>query len=157
MTAESLGLLALYLTVALLCVKPLGRYLAHVMEGRPLWPVRAGRKPEGLIYRLCGVDPAVEMGCKHYACALLVFNTLGALLAYALQRLQGVLPLNPQHFPGVSPDSSFNPRRVRAALRRDAGRGCLRRSGHGSLLDADLRHRRAHDRPCSSSASLSMR
>ena len=108
MTAESLGLLALYLAVALLCVKPLGLYIAHVMEGRPIRPLRAGRKLEGFIYRLCGVDPASEMGWKHYAVALLVFNSLGALLVYALQRLQGELPLNPQHFPGVSPDSSFN-------------------------------------------------
>ena len=108
MTAESLGLLALYLAVALLCVKPLGLYIAHVMEGRPIRPLRAGRKLEGFIYRLCGVDPASEMGWKHYAVALLVFNSLGALLVYALQRLQGELPLNPEHFPGVSPDSSFN-------------------------------------------------
>ena len=108
MTAESLGLLALYLAIALLCVKPLGLYIAHVMEGRPLRPLRAGRKLEGFIYRLCGVDPASEMGWKHYAVALLVFNSLGALLVYALQRLQGELPLNPEHFPGVSPDSSFN-------------------------------------------------
>jgi potassium-transporting ATPase potassium-binding subunit len=108
MTAESLGLLALYLAIALLCVKPLGLYIAHVMEGRPLRPLRAGRKLEGFIYRLCGVDPDSEMGWQHYAVALLVFNSLGALLVYALQRLQGELPLNPEHFPGVSPDSSFN-------------------------------------------------
>jgi K+-transporting ATPase ATPase A chain len=108
MTAESLGLLALYLAVALAGVKPLGLYMAHVLEGHPIGPLRLGRKLEGLIYRLCGIDPAAEMGWKHYAFALLAFNTLGALLVYALQRLQGVLPLNPEHFAGVSPDSSFN-------------------------------------------------
>jgi len=108
MTGQSLGLLALYLAVALLCVKPLGLYMANVMEGRPIWPLRAGARLEALIYRLCGVDPAEEMGWKLYAIALLVFNALGALLVYGLQRLQYWLPLNPQHFTAVSPDSSFN-------------------------------------------------
>jgi potassium-transporting ATPase potassium-binding subunit len=108
MTGQSLGLFALYLAVALLCVKPLGLYMANVMEGRPIWPVRAGARLEALIYRLCGVDPGAEMGWKLYAIALLVFNALGALLVYALQRLQYWLPLNPQHFTAVSPDSSFN-------------------------------------------------
>ena len=108
MTGQSLGLLALYLAVALLCVKPLGLYMAHVMEGRPIWPARAGARLEALIYRLCGVDPGEEMGWKLYAVALLVFNALGALLVYGLQRLQYWLPFNPQHFTAVSPDSSFN-------------------------------------------------
>jgi potassium-transporting ATPase potassium-binding subunit len=108
MTGQSLGLLALYLAVALLCVKPLGLYMANVLEGRPIWPVRAGRGLERLIYRLCGIDPEAEMGWRHYAIALLVFNTLGALLVYALQRVQYWLPFNPEHFTAVSPDSSFN-------------------------------------------------
>jgi K+-transporting ATPase ATPase A chain len=106
--AQSLGLLALYLVVALACVKPLGLYVANVMEGRSIWALRAGRGVEALIYRLCGVDPGAEMGWKIYAIALLVFNALGALLVYALQRAQYWLPLNPQHFTAVSPDSSFN-------------------------------------------------
>jgi K+-transporting ATPase ATPase A chain len=108
MTGESWGLLALFLGVALLCVKPLGLYIANVMEGAPIWPLRAGSALERLIYRLCGVDPAEEMGWKRYAVALLVFNALGALLLYALQRLQYWLPLNPQHFSAPSPDSAFN-------------------------------------------------
>jgi len=49
-----------------------------------------------------------EMGWKRYAVAMLVFNVLGVLVVYGLQRLQGVLPLNPQHLAAVSPDSSFN-------------------------------------------------
>ncbi|MGH8326710.1 MAG: potassium-transporting ATPase subunit KdpA [Steroidobacteraceae bacterium] len=108
MTGQSLGLLTLYLAVAFLCVKPLGFYMANVMEGRRIWPVRAASRLEALIYRLCGVDPAEEMGWKLYAIALLVFNALGTLLVYGLQRLQYWLPLNPQHFTAVSPDSSFN-------------------------------------------------
>ena len=108
MSGQSLGLLVLFLGVALLCVKPLGLYMANVLEGRPIWPVRIGRGLESLIYRLSGIDPAVDMGWRHYAVALLVFNTLGALLVYALQRVQYWLPLNPQHFTAVSPDASFN-------------------------------------------------
>ena len=63
---------------------------------------------ESLIYRLCGVRAADEMGWKTYAVAFLVFNLLGALVVYALQRLQDLLPLNPQKLGAVSADSSFN-------------------------------------------------
>jgi K+-transporting ATPase ATPase A chain len=78
------------------------------MEGRPIWPLRVGRPIEAFIYRLSGTDPATEMGWKQYSIALLLFNALGALVVYALQRLQVWLPLNPQQFANVSPDSSFN-------------------------------------------------
>ena len=108
MTAQSWGLLALFLAAALLCVKPLGLYLARVMEGEPNPAARIGGHLERLIYRLCGVDPGAEMGWKRYAIALLLFNTLGVLLLYALQRLQYWLPLNPEHFAAPSPDSAFN-------------------------------------------------
>jgi K+-transporting ATPase ATPase A chain len=108
MTGQSLGLLALFLAAAALCTKPLGLYMANVMEGRPIWPLRVGGRLEARVYRLCGIDPAQEMGWKRYAIALLAFNALGALLVYGLQRLQYCLPLNPEHFSGVPPDSSFN-------------------------------------------------
>jgi K+-transporting ATPase ATPase A chain len=108
MTSASLALIAVYLGAALLCVKPVGLYITRVMEGRPIWPLRVGARVERVIYRLCGVDPATEMGWKKYAIALVLFNALGALTVYALQRLQVWLPLNPQQFPNVSPDSSFN-------------------------------------------------
>ena len=108
MTPASLALIAVFLAVTLLCVKPMGLYITNVMEGRPIWPLRIGARVEGLIYRWCGIDPAAEMGWKKYAIALLLFNALGALAVYALQRLQLWLPLNPQQFPNVSPDSSFN-------------------------------------------------
>jgi potassium-transporting ATPase potassium-binding subunit len=108
MTAASQILIIVYLAVVLLCVKPLGLYMANVMEGRPIWPLRVGASLERWIYRLCGINPAAEMGWKQYCLALLVFNTLGALVVYALQRLQLWLPLNPQHFANVSPDSAFN-------------------------------------------------
>ena len=108
MTSASLALIAVYLAVALLCVKPMGLYISHVMEGRPIWPLRIGAPAERLIYRVCGVDPAAEMGWKKYAIALVLFNGLGALAAYLLQRVQLWLPLNPQQFANVSADSAFN-------------------------------------------------
>ena len=58
--------------------------------------------------RACGASPEREQGWRDYALALLVFNIVGVIVVYALQRLQGVLPLNPQGFAAVSPDSSFN-------------------------------------------------
>ena len=101
-------LLATLLGLALLCTPPLGRYLADVIEGKPGIARRLGSRLEAGLYRVCGIDAATEMPWTHYAVALLVFNTFGALLVYALQRLQQWLPLNPQHLPAVSPDSSFN-------------------------------------------------
>ena len=108
MTPGSIAFIAVFLGLLILTVKPLGLYIAHVMEGQPIWPVRVGAKFEALIYRLCGIDPTAQMGWKKYAIALIVFNGLGALMVYALQRLQVWLPLNPQQFANVSPDSSFN-------------------------------------------------
>ncbi len=101
-------LLATVLGLALLCVKPLGSYIADIMEGRPHFALRLGGRFEAILYRLSGVDASKEMSWRQYAIALLLFNLLGALIVYALQRLQLVLPLNPQKLTAVSPDSSFN-------------------------------------------------
>ncbi len=97
-------LLGLFLVVLFLTVKPLGTYIANVMDGR----FRLAGKIESPIYRLCGIRQDEEMGWLKYAFAILLFNVLGALAVYALQRLQAELPLNPQAFPSVSPDSAFN-------------------------------------------------
>src|SRR5450755_4158874 len=101
-------LLVAFLGILALCVKPLGSYIADVMEGRPNFALRAGGRVESHLYRLCGVDSREEMSWKQYAIALLLFNVLGAVIVYGLQRLQLFLPLNPQKFAAVSPDSSFN-------------------------------------------------
>ena len=108
MTPSTLALIAVFLIVALLLVKPVGLYMANVMEGQPIWPLRIVAPLERFIYRLCGTDPGTEMSWQRYAIALLVFNAIGALFVYGLQRLQLWLPLNPQHFANVTPDSSFN-------------------------------------------------
>jgi K+-transporting ATPase ATPase A chain len=108
MTASTATSLVVFLGLVLLCVKPLGLYMAGVMNGDSMWPLRAGAPIEGFAYRIGGVDPAAEMDWKRYSFALLVFNTIGVLVVYALQRLQLWLPLNPQSFANVSSDSSFN-------------------------------------------------
>jgi len=107
MTANGYLQLTLYLIVLLALAKPLGTYMANVYEGRSVVKRFAGPL-ERLIYRLCGVDPEREMRWTQYAFAMLLFNLLGVLAVYALQRLQVDLPLNPQGFGAVSPDSSFN-------------------------------------------------
>ena len=100
--------LILYFVVLIALVKPLGAFMARVYEGQPtrldwiIGPI------ERLIYRLSGVNPQAEMNWKTYAFAMLLFNLFGLLAVYFLQRVQGVLPLNPQGLGAVSPDSSFN-------------------------------------------------
>src|SRR5882672_6834600 len=89
-------LATLILGVVVLCAKPLGAYIADVMEGRPNFALRAGDRFERLLYRLCGVDAREDMGWAQYTISLLLFNIIGALLVYGLQRLQLWLPLNPQ-------------------------------------------------------------
>src|ERR1700751_5150872 len=100
--------LGLYLVVLLLLAKPLGGYMAAVYEGRATWAERAGGALERLIYRVCGIDPGRDMHWTRYALAMLWFNLAGALVVYAVQRLQQWLPLNPQALAAVSADSSFN-------------------------------------------------
>jgi potassium-transporting ATPase potassium-binding subunit len=107
-TANAILQVVLYLVVLLALARPLGAYMARVYEGRPFGLDRALGWLERLVYRLCGVRPAEEMEWKDYALVMLLFNFLGFLVVYLLQRLQGVLPLNPQGLGAVSPDSSFN-------------------------------------------------
>ena len=108
MTGQGLLQLALFLVALLLLAKPLGAYMAAVFQDERtiLSPLLA--PVERLIYRAAGVDTTAESDWKHYALGALLANLLGVLAVYALQRLQAVLPLNPQGLGAVSPDSSFN-------------------------------------------------
>jgi K+-transporting ATPase ATPase A chain len=108
MTANGILQLVLYVVVLIALAKPLGAYMARVYENRPIGLDRVLGSLERLIYRLCGIRITDEMEWKTYTVAMLVFNFLGLLVVYALQRVQGVLPLNPQGLGAVSPDSSFN-------------------------------------------------
>ncbi len=108
MTGNGWLQLGLYLAVLLLLAKPLGGYMARVYQGEPAFLDRLLGPIERLIYRILRVSPDAEMGWKTYALAMLLFNALGFLAVYAIQRLQGLLPLNPQQFGAVPPDLSFN-------------------------------------------------
>jgi len=100
--------LILYLGAVLVLVKPLGYYIARVYEGQFSGPMRLLVPVEGFIYRWCRIRPENSMGWTSYLIALLLFNLFGLLLVYGILRWQDFLPLNPQHFSGVSPELAFN-------------------------------------------------
>lgn len=101
MTAQSFLQIMLYLLVLLALVKPLGAYMARIYQGQPA-------VFENRLYLWCGVDAKQDMRWTQYALAVLVFNFLGLVVVYALQRCQVFLPLNPQNLSAISPDSAFN-------------------------------------------------
>ena len=105
MTANGLLQLAFYLAVLTALAVPLGGYVAAVYEGRVA--LGLGRI-ERLLYRVAGVREDEGMTWQRYALAVLLFNGAGILLLYALQRLQGGLPLNGAGFAGVSPDVALD-------------------------------------------------
>jgi K+-transporting ATPase ATPase A chain len=108
MTGNGFFQIALYVVALLALAKPLGGYMARIYQAEPVG-INEWLKPfENWLYRLSGVDAKAEMRWTEYAIALLVFNFLGLLAVFALQRLQAYLPLNPQSLPNVSPDSAFN-------------------------------------------------
>lgn len=95
---------ALYFIVLLGLAFPLGSYMAKVLEGQVRWMAWV----EKAIYRLAGIRPSDEQTWKGYALGIILFNLIGALVVYGLQRMQGMLPLNPGQMAAVSPDSSFS-------------------------------------------------
>ncbi len=108
MTFNAFLQLGLYLGVLLVCARPLGLYMAKVYSGQPPAFARFIRPLERVIYRLCGIEPDGEMDWQEYARAVLGFSLIGFLGVFALQRLQGLLPLNPESLSAVAPDSAFN-------------------------------------------------
>ncbi|MGC3964756.1 MAG: potassium-transporting ATPase subunit KdpA [Rhodocyclaceae bacterium] len=100
--------IGLFLVVLFVLAWPLGRYMAFLFDGGiaarcPRMAACAGR-----LYRICGVRPDQDMNAWRYGAALLVFNIVGVLVVYALQRLQAGLPLNPTDMPAIEPGSAFN-------------------------------------------------
>jgi K+-transporting ATPase ATPase A chain len=100
--------LGLYIVVLLALAKPLGEFFARVLQGERHFLSPALGWLERLTYKASGVDPAQEMKWTQYAVACLLFNLAGLLAVYALQRFQGLLPLNPESMAAVSADSSWN-------------------------------------------------
>jgi potassium-transporting ATPase potassium-binding subunit len=101
---QTLVFFALIVAVA----KPIGAYMFRVFEGGEAPLGRGLARIENGIYRLCGVDPRQEQDWKQYTFALLAFSTFGVLMTYAIQRFQGHLPWNPQHFAAVPHELAFN-------------------------------------------------
>ena len=108
MTVQGWLLIAVFTALVIAITKPMGAWLFALYEGRRtplhvvLGPVERG------FYALSGVDPDAEMGWRRYAVHVILFSLVGALTLYALQRLQAVLPLNPQGFPAVGEHLAFN-------------------------------------------------
>jgi K+-transporting ATPase ATPase A chain len=97
-----------YFAVLLAAAKPLGEFTARVLQGERTFLHPALGWLERLTYKASGVDPAQEMRWTQYAVVCLIFNLVGVLVVYGVQRLQHLLPLNPAALGAVSPDSSFN-------------------------------------------------
>ena len=108
MTANGWMQIAVFLVAVAAVTAPVGRYMALVFAGERTWLDPMLRPLERLIYRTCRTDSRKEMQWTEYAAAVLAFSCVSMLALYALQRLQGWLPFNPQGFGAVSPHSSFN-------------------------------------------------
>jgi K+-transporting ATPase ATPase A chain len=98
----------LFAAVTAAAVRPLGGYMASVFDGGCTPLQRLLRPFEFALYRLAGTDPTEEQSWPRYAFGLLLFHLAGIVMLYALQRLQNVLPLNPQQFGAVAPDLALN-------------------------------------------------
>jgi K+-transporting ATPase ATPase A chain len=96
--------IALFIALILLLAKPMGSYMTRVFERRRTWLDPVLVPCERLLYRLTGVNSEEEMRWTQYAVAMLAFTAATLALTYIVERLQQLLPLNPQHLPGVAPD-----------------------------------------------------
>ena len=100
--------LGLYVGLLLLLTKPMGLYLEKVFSGsRNLLSPVFGRV-ERLIYGILGIDPNEEQSWQGYAGSLLAFSVIAFFFTFFILKFQHLLPLNPQHFPGLSTHLAFN-------------------------------------------------
>jgi potassium-transporting ATPase potassium-binding subunit len=99
--------IALFAALIVAVIKPLGGYIAGIVEGQFRTPRPLGALETG-IYRLAGIDPEREQTWAEYALSLMAFNLVGILVLYGLQRAQHMLPFNPQGFDAVPPDLALN-------------------------------------------------
>jgi K+-transporting ATPase ATPase A chain len=108
MNANNLFQTALFIVVLIALAFPVGRYMSAVLDGSSVVVRKIGRPLERSLYKIAGIDEQAEMSWKHYTLAVLLFNTLGVVVVYGLLRLQQWLPVNPQAFGPMTPDSAFN-------------------------------------------------
>jgi potassium-transporting ATPase potassium-binding subunit len=99
---------AIYSVVLLATVRPVGAYIARVLEGERTWLDPILRPIERLIYKLSGVNATEEMNWREYAFAMLGFSAVTLLVTYGIERLQAHLPYNPQGLANVGPDLAWN-------------------------------------------------
>jgi potassium-transporting ATPase potassium-binding subunit len=109
MTINGWVQIIVFLGLIFAVTKPMGIFMARVFARERTFLDPVLRPVERLLYRLTGVDESHEMGWKEYATAMLVFSGISMLLLYLIERVQGMLPLNPQHFGAVTPEHlAFN-------------------------------------------------
>ncbi len=108
MTANGWLQFAVFFAVLLLLMRPLGLYIARVVEGEKTFLDPVLRPIERLLYRVCGIQADQEMSWQQYSVAMLIVSFVSLLLTYLIERLQGLLPWNPQHLAGVAPALAFN-------------------------------------------------
>jgi K+-transporting ATPase ATPase A chain len=108
MTANGWIQIALYVAVIIVLTKPLGGYMTRVFNGERTFLSPLLRPVERALYWVCRIDEKEEQHWTTYAVAMLAFSVAGFITLYLLQRLQGMLPYNPQKFGAVAPDLAFN-------------------------------------------------
>jgi K+-transporting ATPase ATPase A chain len=108
MSANGWFQFALFSIILLAVTRPVGLYLVRVLEGQRTWLDPVLRPLERLVYKLTGVRADKEMNWREYAFAVLGFSAVSLVVTYAIERLQAVLPWNPQHLAGVAPDLAWN-------------------------------------------------
>lgn len=108
MNIQGWGEIALTLGLATLLGWPIGVYMSRVWNGERTWLDPVLKPVEGVFYKVAGVDQARSQGWLGYAGALLAFNLAGFLLLYGILRMQGLFPMNPQGFGGLTADQAFN-------------------------------------------------
>ncbi len=100
--------IAVFIAAVLLLAKPMGSYMTRVFERRRTWLDPVLVPAERLLYRATGVDPAEEMPWTRYTGAMLIFSAATLILTYIVERLQHLLPFNPQGLPNVPSDLALN-------------------------------------------------
>jgi K+-transporting ATPase ATPase A chain len=108
MTGNAVAQVAIYLALVVAVTVPFGAYMERVFTAKPTFLDPVMRPVERAIYRICGIAAAAEMGWGEYAISMLLFSGVGMIALYALERLQGYLPFNPQGLPGVPASLAFN-------------------------------------------------
>src|ERR1022692_2616297 len=108
MSANGWFQFAVFSVILLASVRPVGIYLARVLEGERTWLDPVLRPVERLIYRLCGINSDKEMNWREYAYSVLGISAVSQVVTYGFERLQHMLPWNPQGLAAVGPDLAWN-------------------------------------------------